>query len=82
VLAQYIGNYELAPGFIIAITLEGDHLMEQATKQPKLEIFAESPTRFFLKVVDAEIEFNKDPSGAVTSLTLFQGGRETKGMKK
>ena len=37
-------------------------------------IFAESETKFFLKVVDAQISFTKDDSGAVTGLILHQGG--------
>jgi CubicO group peptidase (beta-lactamase class C family) len=82
VLAQYVGTYELTPDFSIVITLEGNQLMTQATHQPKVPMFAESPTRFFLKVVDAEVEFSKDAQGNVNSLTLYQGGREVKGTKK
>ena len=41
-----------------------------------------SPTRFFLKAVEAEIEFVKGEKGDVTHLVLHQGGRETKGVKK
>ncbi len=37
--------------------------MEQATNQPKFPIFAESETEFFLKVVDAQIEFFKNDKG-------------------
>jgi CubicO group peptidase (beta-lactamase class C family) len=82
VLATYVGTYQLAPTFSIVITLEGDKLMAQATGQGKLQAFPESPTRFFYKAVDAQIEFNKDAQGRVTSLTLFQNGREIKGEKK
>jgi hypothetical protein len=82
VLTQYVGTYELTPNFSIVVTLEGDQLMTQATHQPKVPMFAESPTRFFLKVVDAEVQFSKDPQGKVNSLTLYQGGREVKGTKK
>ncbi len=56
--------------------------MEQATNQPKFPIFAESPTEFFLKVVDAQIEFVKNDKGEVTQLILHQGGRDIKGVKK
>jgi hypothetical protein len=80
--AEYVGTYELAPTFSIAITLEGDHLIEQATGQAKLPMFAESETMFFLKAVDAQIEFFKNEKGEVTHLVLRQGGRNTKGTKK
>ena len=82
VLAQNVGTYELTPTFNIVITREGDQLMAQATHQQKFPLFAESPTRFFFKVVDAQIEFSKDANGNVTSLTLYQTGHETKGVKK
>jgi CubicO group peptidase (beta-lactamase class C family) len=82
ILAKFVGTYELAPTFSIAITLEGNQLMAQATNQPKFSIFPESETKFFLKVVDAQIEFFKDDKGDVTSLVLHQGGRDTKGVRK
>jgi len=81
VLADYVGTYQLAPTFAIAIALEDGKLSEQATGQPKFPIFAESATKFFLKVVDAQIEFSRDEAGAVTSLTLYQNGNATKGKK-
>jgi hypothetical protein len=55
VLDRYPGRYELLPGFWIDVTREGDRLFAQATGQPKFELFPESETRFFLKVVDAAI---------------------------
>jgi CubicO group peptidase (beta-lactamase class C family) len=72
----YVGVYEVGPGFQLTVTREGDHLMGQPTGQPKLELFPESETRFFLKVVDAQIEFQRGADGKATGLTLFQGGRE------
>jgi hypothetical protein len=33
----------------MVITLDGDQLTAQATHQPKLPLYAESPTKFFLK---------------------------------
>jgi len=72
----YVGNYQLAPNFSIAITREGDHLFEQATSQPKLEIFPESDKDYFLKVVDAQITFVTDARGRATELILHQGGAD------
>lgn len=75
ILEQYTGTYELRPGFDLVVTLEGDQLMTQATGQPKFPVFAESETKFFLKVVDAEIEFGGD------RLTLHQGGLDMPGKR-
>jgi hypothetical protein len=45
-------------------------------------IFPESQTKFFPKVVDAEIEFLSGDSGQVTAMMLHQNGREIKGVKQ
>src|SRR5262249_52664489 len=70
----YAGEYELRPGFSIIVTREGDRIFAQATGQPKIEIFPESETRFFLKVVDAQVEFVRGADGKVTGLVLHQNG--------
>ncbi len=82
ILAEYAGTYELSPTFQIVVTVEGDNLMVQATKQPKFPVFASSETRFFLKVVDAEVEFFRNEKGEVTHLVLHQGGMDQKAVKK
>jgi hypothetical protein len=82
VLAKYAGTYELGPGVVVTMTLDGGRLMTQITGQPKFELFAESETKFFLKVVEAQVEFFTDSSGAVTHLLIRQSGQETKAAKK
>ncbi|HSD31271.1 MAG TPA: serine hydrolase [Gemmatimonadales bacterium] len=80
-LARYVGEYELVPAFHIVVTQEGKALFLQATGQSKVPIFAESETGFFLKVVDAQITFVRDSTGAVTGLVLHQNGRDTPGRR-
>ncbi|MEO8275686.1 MAG: serine hydrolase [Thermoanaerobaculia bacterium] len=75
------GIFALAPGFDITVTNEGEHLFAQATGQPKFEIFPESPTRFFFKVVDAQIDFVLS-DGRATALTLHQGGQNLPAPRK
>lgn len=70
----YVGRYELGPNAIITITRDGDHLLTQLTGQQVIEIFPESETKFFLKVVDAQITFVRDSAGKVSHLILHQGG--------
>ena len=77
----YVGRYQLAPTFILTVTREGDRLMTQATGQAKLEVFPESDTKFFLKVVDAQITFVRDERGTVTHLILHQGGKDQKAVR-
>jgi CubicO group peptidase (beta-lactamase class C family)/uncharacterized protein YneR len=72
----YAGEYELSPGFSITILRREGQLISQATGQPEVELFPESETRFFLKVVDAQVDFVKDAGGRVTGLVLHQGGMD------
>jgi hypothetical protein len=74
-LDRMLGVYELEPGFQFTITREGPQLFMQATGQGRAEAFAESETKFFFKVVDAQIEFAIGDDGRASVLTLFQGGR-------
>lgn len=74
-LTKYAGEYELQPGFTITFTCEGRRLFTQATGQERFEVFPESSTKFFLKVVDAQVEFIQDESGKVNKMVLYQGGR-------
>lgn len=74
ILQQYDGKYQLSPNFILSIIKEGDRLFIHPTGQSRSEIFASSQNRFFSKIVNAQITFNKNGTGEVTSLTLHQNG--------
>jgi CubicO group peptidase (beta-lactamase class C family) len=78
----YVGEYELRPAFSITVVREGDQIFAKPTGQPKAELFPESETLFFLKVVDAQIEFVRGADGKVTGLVLHQGGRDIPGKRK
>jgi len=80
-LAQYAGVYEMAPRVYMTVAVEGEQLTTQLTGQPKLPVFAEADGKFFLKVVDAQLEFGKDGDGKVTSLTLHQNGADHVGKR-
>ena len=80
VMERYVGVYELAPTFKITVTLEESGLSVQATGQPKIPVFAESETRFFMKVVEAQVEFVVE-AGAVTAMILHQGGAAQRAAK-
>jgi len=78
---KYVGEYELAPNFIIRVFLQGNSLMAQATGQPSFELFPEKEDHFFVKVVEAKVEFVKDASGKVSEMILRQNGQEPHGKK-
>jgi CubicO group peptidase (beta-lactamase class C family) len=72
----YSGRYQVEPKVIATISREQDRLMLQLTDQPQVEIFPESDTVFFLKVVDATVTFVKDDRGKVNGLVIHQGNRD------
>lgn len=73
-VAPFIGNYQLGEGMVIAVTYDNG-LKTQLTGQSRFDLFAESPTKFFLKVVDAQLEFVKNEAGVVDKVLLYQNGR-------
>lgn len=83
ILTQYVGTYEIRPGFDLMITLERDQLLAQTTAvQQKFPLFAETETKYFTKIINAQIEFLKDEKGAVTHLMLYQGPDDIKAQRK
>ncbi len=79
---RYVGEYQLSPVFSVTIERKEDRIFAQATGQQQFEIFPKSETRYFLKVVDADIEFVMGADGKAESLILFQAGMEQKAIKK
>lgn len=80
ILKKYLGDYELAPAFILSIIMKDGKLFGQATRQDAIEIFAETETKFFAKAVDAQIEFIME-NDKVSKLILTQGGTKTDAKK-
>lgn len=81
ILESYVGKYELSPGFILTVTKDGFQLKTQASGQAQVDIFPKSDNVFYLKVVEAQLTFNKNENGVVVSVTLHQGGQEMVGKK-
>ncbi len=86
----YVGEYEIAPGFILTVTKEGDKLMSRALPvptppsaagTPKSEMFPESETTFFTKDADARFTFVKDDQGRVIQVNIIRGTREFQARK-
>jgi CubicO group peptidase (beta-lactamase class C family) len=73
-LEPLLGRYELSANFILTVSASGERLFVQGTGQPRAEVFPESETNFFAKVVEAQVTFYKDASGKVTRLVLHQNG--------
>jgi D-alanyl-D-alanine-carboxypeptidase/D-alanyl-D-alanine-endopeptidase len=63
---------------VVDFALKGDHLETQITGQPAFRIFATAKDKFFLKIVDAQLDFERDVGGTVVAVVLHQNGLDTR----
>jgi D-alanyl-D-alanine-carboxypeptidase/D-alanyl-D-alanine-endopeptidase len=73
---DYVGKYQFDFGAVLDVALKSDHLEAQLTGQAAVPIFARAKDKFFYKVVDAQLDFERDGGGRVIALVLHQGGRD------
>jgi serine-type D-Ala-D-Ala carboxypeptidase/endopeptidase len=74
-LDDYAGKYQFDFGAALDVVLKSDHLEAQLTGQAAFPIFASSKDKFFYKIVDAQLAFERDSSEKVVAVVLHQGGR-------
>ena len=58
-LQKYAGIYEISPGFVLDFSVKDNSLWVIAPGEPILQVFAEGDHKFFLKDVDAHLEFKE-----------------------
>ena len=77
-LKQYVGEYAFDKKHKVIVTLENNLLQMEAPAGglPKSPLYAESETMFYLKIIDATIEFVKDGSGNIIQLIARYKGKE------
>jgi len=75
-LDDYAGEFRLAPGVVISIVSRDRQLFAQLTNQPAFPVFAYETDRFFFKVVDAQLHFERGDDGSVIAVILHQGGEQ------
>ncbi|HXI61872.1 MAG TPA: CocE/NonD family hydrolase [Pyrinomonadaceae bacterium] len=80
---EFVGQYAFAenPDLVLSFFRDGDKFFLQATNQGRFEIFPESETKFFLKLIDADATFVRDAQGKVTSVLWRQSGQQTPAKK-
>lgn len=76
ILGDYVGKYQLAPNVVFDVVVKDGKLSVQLTGQPSSEVYASAKDKFFSKIVEAQIDFERDASGKVVALVLHQGGRD------
>ena len=75
-LDRLAGHYQFPSGAIMTVWRDGGRFLTRLPGQPAVEQFPEKKGDFFAKVVDAQIAFNTDDRGQVTSLVLHQNGKD------
>ena len=73
-LEKFIGYYKLSDNAVMTISRVGNQLTSQVTGQGAIGIYPESATKFFVKVIDAQLSFVTNEQGLVTALVLHQHG--------
>ena len=81
-LDSYAGSYERGRNDTVEITRDGNQLVATISGV-KFLLFAESPTEFFAKTTDVQIEFQSDAQGKVDRLvySVGEGGSTCKKIK-
>jgi len=80
---QYVGQYSFVddPEFILSFWREGEEFFMQPTNQGRIEIFAESETKFFLMIIEAQATFVFDAGGRVAGVVWRQNGIDNQANK-
>jgi serine-type D-Ala-D-Ala carboxypeptidase/endopeptidase len=74
-LGDYVGKYKFDFGAVLDVVLKSDHLEAQLTGQPAVPIFASAKDKFFYKLVEAQLDFERDGQ-KVVAVVLHQNGRD------
>lgn len=80
-LQKYVGVFEIGPGFALDFSIENNSLWLIAPGEPKLQVFAEGDHKFFLKDVDAHLEF-KEFENKITEVKVNLGNETHIAYKK
>jgi D-alanyl-D-alanine-carboxypeptidase/D-alanyl-D-alanine-endopeptidase len=73
-LDDYLGTYNTAQGPSFTVTRSDTQLIVQFGGQPAVPVYRSANDSFSYKIVDAQIDFQRDAAGKVASLTLHQNG--------
>ena len=80
-LDEYIGAFEVVPNVRFTVTRQGDRLFGQISGQQVFGIYPDAKDKFFFRVVEATVDFERNDQGQITGIVLHQNGRNTKARK-
>ncbi|MCC9608174.1 serine hydrolase [Blastopirellula sp. JC732] len=73
-MQRYAGKFQLAPGAVFTVSVEGDKLMVGLSGQPTFRVYPHSDTEWKYTVVEATLTFQVDDEGKCDAVELFQNG--------
>lgn len=73
--ADYVGTYEVSPTVRAVIRHIDDGLFIDMPGRGEAEMFQEAPDRFFLRVADVTLSFEREGGGRVTTVRVVDRGR-------
>lgn len=73
-MQKYLGRYDYGAA-VMETTLQDDQLFVQLTGQQKFKVYPADETKFFLKAVQASVEFLLDDQGEYSSVRHTQNGQ-------
>ncbi|MBC8353308.1 MAG: serine hydrolase [Planctomycetes bacterium] len=81
ILDSYVGTYDFGAVGKLIVTRKGDHLSAKLASQPAVDVYGKSETKFFYKVIRAELEFVKGHDGKIEKVILRQGPAKLDGTR-
>jgi hypothetical protein len=77
-LPRIVGRYQLAPALVLTVSRKGRQMSTRLTGQRELNIYPEGAHRYFLKAVDAQLEFDDADPARAGYVILHQNGQQMK----
>jgi len=81
-VAELLGEYELAPQFILRVFEDEGQLKVQGSGQPAITAQPAGADRLEIKAVGAVLEFKRDAAGRVVAALLQQNGQTLEGKRR
>lgn len=75
-LQSYVGHYTIDNVGAVHVIDRDGQLMVQVQGQSAVPMYARTKDHFFVTVVNAQIDFQRDAKGSVVGFVLHQGGKE------
>lgn len=81
IFKDYVGKYELLPVPLIISVVDNSLMAEGPLLNSKVQLFPETDTKFFLKILNAQVEFYRNEQNVVTGCNLYIDGTKYQCMK-